>query len=237
MSGTHTHTQTHTRREREREGDRERETEREAEERGCRRPLKLERIQGREEENFGLMSGVLPFHGDAAEYENDPRVEASYPVPCGPARAGCNGRSARGAARVGGSSWSGLASQQQSNELKGMWQYRMMQRLYKREEKTDFGRKSRAFSGKITRDLSQGRLTRTDFTANMDMREASLEQSKQAAAAGKKQKSVVVNAVQASAMGIGAGATMAERLAVTKTHVVRISRRRIWVSCREGRAR
>ena len=166
----HTRTHRHTHAEREREGDRERETEREAEERGCRRPLKLERIQGREEENFGLMSGVLPFHGDAAEYENDPRVrEAIVPVLRAAQRELDVMDDPREVQRlvVRRALVSGFGiTATDRNELKAMWQYRMMQRLYKREEKTDFGRKSRAFSGKVTRDLSQGRLTRTDFTAN-----------------------------------------------------------------------
>ena len=57
---------------------------------------------------------------------------------------------------------------------KTCWQYKAVLKLFKREEKTDFGRRKTAFSGVVVRDTSQGRLTRTDFTANCEMREASI---------------------------------------------------------------
>ena len=88
-----------------------------------------------------------------------------------------------------------------------MWQYKAVAKLFKREEKTDFGRRKTAFDGKITRDTSQGRTTRTDFTANCEMREAS---------AVVKATGVAINPDHAQSVGIGQGGTMAQRLAAKR---------------------
>ena len=142
------------------------------------------------------VSSVLPFRGDQAAYESDPSVRAAIVPLLRTAQRELDVMDdprevQRLVVRRALSSGFGITATDRA-VLKAMWQYRTMQRLYKREEKTDFGRNSRAFSGTVTRDLSQGRMTRTDFTANMDMRAASIAQSEQAAAAAKERKSIVI---------------------------------------------
>ena len=82
---------------------------------------------------------------------------------------------------------------------KSAWQYKAVLKLFKREEKTEFGRRKTAFSGVISRDTSQGRTTRTDFTANCEMREAS-------AAAKPTTGVVATGAVAAAVAGKSGGA-------------------------------
>ena len=94
---------------------------------------------------------------------------------------------------------------------RSVWQYKAVLKLFKREEKTDFGRRKTAFSGVISRDTSQGRTTRTDFTANCEMREAS--------AAAKPSTGVLAPADVLSSSGGGggpAGGTMAQRIAAKR---------------------
>ena len=96
----------------------------------------------------------------------------------------------------------------EGNHDRSSWQYKAALKMYRREEKTDFGRRSTAFSGKISRDTSQGRLTRTDFTANCEMREAS--------AAAAPERGVVAPANKSASTNGGVGGTMAQRIAAKR---------------------
>ena len=84
------------------------------------------------------------------------------------------------------------------------WQYKEMRKLYKKQEKSEFGGKNRIFSGLVA-DKSAGRTTRTDFTANMTLEES-------AKIAPELKAMEVSGSVKAAFMGIGEGGSMREKL-------------------------
>ena len=84
------------------------------------------------------------------------------------------------------------------------WQYSAMRKLYRSQEKCEFGGKNRIFSG-VVEDKSAGRTTRTNFTANM-----SLEES--AKVAPEMRAVEVSGAVKKAFMGIGEGGSMRDKL-------------------------